>query len=250
MNAERAYASSGSTTRSRGEEIAVELRSEILSGRYRPGERLPSERDLAVRFAVGRGTVREAFKKLEQLGLVAVQHGGARVVPIEECTLDVLGPLLDLQDVPDAGLVDQVLELFGVLLSTAARSAVRRAPPEELARAKRIVAEMRRGAGNGARQHAALRDLAELFIEIADHLVLRLTINGLRTNFFARLQSAGTAPRLDADVYGEIAARLHDALERRDEEAVVDQMQRLNDLIRESARKALERAHAKRRKLA
>ncbi|NCF80731.1 MAG: GntR family transcriptional regulator [Proteobacteria bacterium] len=33
-------------------------RSEILRGQYRPGERLPSERDLAARFEANRGPVR------------------------------------------------------------------------------------------------------------------------------------------------------------------------------------------------
>ena len=71
------------------------LRDEILRGQYRPTERLPSERDLVIRFETSRGTIREAFKNLEQLGVIAIQPGGARVVPIEDCTLAILGPLLD-----------------------------------------------------------------------------------------------------------------------------------------------------------
>ncbi len=58
------------------ERISAELRDEILRGRYRPGERLPSERDLAQRFEVHRGAVREALKKLEQLGLAKIEAGG------------------------------------------------------------------------------------------------------------------------------------------------------------------------------
>ena len=83
-------------------EITQVLRDEILRGQYRPGERLPSERDVAARFETSRGTVREAYKKLEQLGIVSIQPGGARVVPVQDCTLDVLGPLLDLNEVPDS----------------------------------------------------------------------------------------------------------------------------------------------------
>ena len=48
------------------EAIVRELRDEILGGRYRPGERLPSERDLAARIGANRGSIREALKKLEQ----------------------------------------------------------------------------------------------------------------------------------------------------------------------------------------
>ena len=50
--------------KSRASDIADLLRDEILLGQYRPGERLPSERDLAARFQVNRGAVREAIKTL------------------------------------------------------------------------------------------------------------------------------------------------------------------------------------------
>ena len=61
------------------DQIAGSLIQDILSGRYRVSERLPSERDLATRFDANRGAVREAMKKLEQIGLAQVQPGGARV---------------------------------------------------------------------------------------------------------------------------------------------------------------------------
>ena len=76
---------------SKHDEIAGSLIDDILSGRYRPTERLPSERDLASRFDANRGAVREAMKKLEQMGLADVQPGGARVRQTEEASLDVIG---------------------------------------------------------------------------------------------------------------------------------------------------------------
>ena len=47
----------------------------ILSGKYAPGERLPSERDLAIAFGVSRPTIREAMISLEIRGLAEVRHG-------------------------------------------------------------------------------------------------------------------------------------------------------------------------------
>lgn len=43
-----------------------------------PGDQIPSETELAHRFSVARGTVREALKLLEQDGLIDVQHGRGR----------------------------------------------------------------------------------------------------------------------------------------------------------------------------
>ena len=74
--------------------VTATLRDEILRGQYRPGERLPSERDLASRFEANRGAIREVLKKLEELGIASINPGGVRVVPIEEASLSILRPLL------------------------------------------------------------------------------------------------------------------------------------------------------------
>jgi GntR family transcriptional repressor for pyruvate dehydrogenase complex len=47
----------------------------IMSGKYKPGERLPSERDLAAAFGVSRPTIREAMISLEIRGLAESRHG-------------------------------------------------------------------------------------------------------------------------------------------------------------------------------
>lgn len=57
------------------EAVASQLRDAILSGQFRPGERLPIERELGERFAVSRSTVRQALLILDQMGLVRVRSG-------------------------------------------------------------------------------------------------------------------------------------------------------------------------------
>lgn len=224
----------------RNEEIAGILRDEILRGQYRVGERLPSERDLAARFQTSRGTVREALKKLEQVGMACIQPGGARVAPLEQCTLEVLGPLLDVQEKADPELVDQVLEMFGVLLGVAAGAALRKAEDAEL---EQVIDTVRRIAAADAdfeQQRQALRRLAELFIDLSDHLVLRLMTNGLRTQFMTRMLALGTPPpRPDPEQLRAVALELLPRLEARDARRVVEVMGRLNRLLRENARQVL-----------
>ena len=53
------------------------LCDQILSGRYEPGEKLPTQRALAAELEVNMASVREAVKRLEQLRLVEVRHGDA-----------------------------------------------------------------------------------------------------------------------------------------------------------------------------
>lgn len=231
--------SSRRTTVSRSEGIAEVLRDEILRGQYRAGERLPSERDLTIRFATSRGAVREALKKLEQLGIAAIQPGGARVVPVEQCTLDVLGPLLDLDDIPDAKLVDEVLHVLGILMDTAARAAVDKATDDDLAYADAIIAEMLSHDRSDVRVYHAIRRLGLFFVDVSDHFVLRLIINGLRTTFLARLRERGVRPGLGSEDHRQMIVKLRTALAARDAAGVGRQLRHLNRRFRDSARDAL-----------
>ena len=75
------------------DEVRDRLRAMIRSGELRPGDRLPSERDLMDRFAVGRPAVREAMQSLGTAGLIEISHGErARVaVPDTRIMIDRMG---------------------------------------------------------------------------------------------------------------------------------------------------------------
>lgn len=57
------------------EQIVNQIEGRILAGELTPGERLPSERELAEQFRVSRTAVREAVKALLEKGLVDVRPG-------------------------------------------------------------------------------------------------------------------------------------------------------------------------------
>src|SRR2546427_12354323 len=56
-------------------EILRQLKSAILAGRLKSGDKLPSENQLAQQFQSSRGSVREAMRALEQAGLLVVRRG-------------------------------------------------------------------------------------------------------------------------------------------------------------------------------
>ncbi|MGO9992613.1 MAG: FadR/GntR family transcriptional regulator [Steroidobacteraceae bacterium] len=62
-------------TRKLYQQVASTIMASITSGQYKPGERLPSERDLATAFKVSRPTIREAMIALEIRGLAETRHG-------------------------------------------------------------------------------------------------------------------------------------------------------------------------------
>src|SRR6202012_368965 len=60
--------------------VAEDLKAAIAAGAYPPGALLPSEAELAERYSVSRGTVRQAFAALRAGGVVASRRGARRVV--------------------------------------------------------------------------------------------------------------------------------------------------------------------------
>ena len=60
--------------------VADDIKAAIAAGGYAAGTRLPSEHELAERYSVSRGTIRQAFAALRADGIIASRRGARRVV--------------------------------------------------------------------------------------------------------------------------------------------------------------------------
>ncbi len=60
--------------------VAEDIKAAIAAGGYAAGNRLPSESELAERYSVSRGTIRQAFAALRADGVIASRRGARRVV--------------------------------------------------------------------------------------------------------------------------------------------------------------------------
>ena len=56
------------------------IQTRIISGIYKPGEKLPSVRELAAQASVNPNTMQKAFAELEKSGLITTQRGSGRSV--------------------------------------------------------------------------------------------------------------------------------------------------------------------------
>ncbi len=65
-------------------EIIDQIFSMLYTGKLKPGDRLPSERQLVELYKVGRNSVREALKALEALGVIRREIRGTVVCSLEE----------------------------------------------------------------------------------------------------------------------------------------------------------------------
>lgn len=59
------------------ESVADQIRTQLVTGALRPGDRLPSERELAEQFSLSRNTVREGLRALEVSGLLELRKGAS-----------------------------------------------------------------------------------------------------------------------------------------------------------------------------
>src|SRR5580700_1906306 len=117
--------------------VADRLRNEILSGRLRPGTRLPSERELSLALGVNRLTLRSSLARLEALGLITTRHGAGTVVASwrERAGLETLGTLLRGRRFLDPAwhdLVRSALEIRRILAAEAVALAAERHTPEDI----------------------------------------------------------------------------------------------------------------------
>jgi GntR family transcriptional repressor for pyruvate dehydrogenase complex len=216
------------STRASGlaEAIAEGLRAQILSGKYGPGERLPSERELSLRLGANRSSVREALKKLEQLGMIVIRPGGgARVVPMEEAGLGALRHFLGATS-PNREIVAQWLDVHELVIAGAARIAMERGTQEEFAEAKRLLRKLVATATTDDEFVAVVDALTELIARASRNVVLMMVRNGL-TAAAQRQGETRRKTRPARKVLLPIVAALERAMDRRLAAAAEENVRRL-----------------------
>ena len=139
----------------------------VAARQLRPGDRLPSERELAARFSVSRPTVREVVRALSVLGVVETRHGGGAFITSLDASA-LLGPLTFFLSLSDVN-VEKLYEARRVIEGEICALAAGRIAPEDLEELGRLIElqdDERRDAGK-------YREIDSLFhrrlAEIADN---------------------------------------------------------------------------------
>jgi GntR family transcriptional repressor for pyruvate dehydrogenase complex len=84
-------------------QVYMQLKSQLMQGVWKTGEKLPSESELCASLGVSRVTVRAAIQQLEILGLVETRHGGGNFVKefSSASAMDALHPLIQINENQD-----------------------------------------------------------------------------------------------------------------------------------------------------
>jgi DNA-binding FadR family transcriptional regulator len=125
------------------DQVRVSILDAIVSGRVRPGDRLPSELEQARGFRVSRTAVRDALRSLADMGLIKTVRGRGggsfvnrmEVAPVERNLKEAVELLLHF----DAIGLSEILEARRALEGMCARLGARRRPERELAQLGEIV---------------------------------------------------------------------------------------------------------------
>ncbi|HLH71218.1 MAG TPA: FadR/GntR family transcriptional regulator [Candidatus Dormibacteraeota bacterium] len=125
------------------DQIRLSILEAMISGRLRPGDRLPSEAEQARGFKVSRGVVREALRSLAHVGLITVAQGrqGGWFVnrfdsaPVEQNLREAMELLLHFQAINLGELVEARRAIEG----TCARLGAERATDREVAEMREAI---------------------------------------------------------------------------------------------------------------
>lgn len=128
------------------DQVSMQIKQLILDKDWKPGERIPSETELAELFGVSRVSVREALLKLNAIGLLESRFSGGNYV--REVGADIyLNAIIPAAYVSSNSLLE-LLEFRQVMEATQAGLAARKAKPEDVARLEEIHKDMVKNAGN------------------------------------------------------------------------------------------------------
>ena len=130
------------------EEIVSQVKQLISRGELKPGDRIPSERELATMLGVSRPSVREAIMVLEAMGFVeSRQGGGTYVKALTESS--IMNPLAKLVEKRDPALLRSLAEVRMGLESWSAYLAAQRATDTDIAEMRRLYRIMEKQAAKG-----------------------------------------------------------------------------------------------------
>ncbi|MFL5867426.1 MAG: FadR/GntR family transcriptional regulator [Thermoleophilaceae bacterium] len=171
------------------DQVFRSLAEEILSGRYEPGEKLPTQRTLAAELGVNMASIREAVKRLEQLRLVEVRHGDAMRVRDwrEHGGLDVIAHVLFRAGGLDQQTLASLLEARRLMLQESARLAAERRSERQARTLEQLAERFAQAEDEAAAQAVDFAFMTEL-VEASGNVVFVLILNSIRQLYFERAE--------------------------------------------------------------
>jgi len=204
-------------------DVMKQLLHYLGSGAQRPGDRLPSERQLSEAFGVSRSTVREALKALNFLGLVDVRQGAGMFLRANAS--DVLPQVIEWGLVLGQSRTLDLVEARRYIESIVARLAAERATPKMRDELRERLAAMKRRTDAQDVDGLIEDDIAfhMKIAEIANNSVLTDVLASARSLLHVWVRRVLEANGFTQESYLE-HARVFEAIDRGDPKAAEEAM--------------------------
>jgi GntR family transcriptional regulator, transcriptional repressor for pyruvate dehydrogenase complex len=204
-------------------QVARMISDEILAGRFRGGDRLPTERELAETFGVSRNVVREAIARLTFEGAVEPRQGSG-VFVLGNQAISALR--LDAEILRDRSLFANLFELRSILEVEAAGLAAARRGRKHLAA---IGAALQRlYDSQGTPQAVDALEFHRAVARASDNVYVAIFINFISEHVRASIAKANE--RVDVEARGRINkeehAAIYEAIKAKDIERARESMRR------------------------
>jgi len=175
--------------------IVTFITESLLSKRLKPGDKLPTEWELAESLKVGRNSVREAVKMLSSLGVIEIRRGVGTFIPTS-MRASMLNPII-MGMVYKVGGTLELWELRVLVETGVVELAIQKATAEDLIELRRANERIKEAADGGEVDSVLLRDLDLEFHRLLLHatknsLVVELA-QALYQLFFASIEKSVAA---------------------------------------------------------
>jgi len=131
---------------SASEQVMKEILNNITEGRLKPGEKLPTEREFAKMFEVGRSTIREAVSALAVIGYLEVIQG--RGIFLKKNVKPGQPARFEFNDIQLAANIIDMVEVREILECNSVKLVARRAGPEDIQRIEEALSKIKKTAND------------------------------------------------------------------------------------------------------
>lgn len=221
--------------------VAEQIRLQLSRGQLRPGDRLPSDRELAERFGVSRGGVREAIRSLQAAGLVDVRPGvtGGTFIRHDHSggLTQTVQDMMSLGRVSIAAMTEARIELMGVAI----RLACERITDEELDAIEADIdfhTELFK-VGKGSRNTKSVVEFYKLIARATHNEVIVMMVDALSEIIQVLLAQVDPTPRKDIiQVRKRVLAHLRERDAAKAMAAMAQHLRRIGEYLESESRKA------------
>jgi GntR family transcriptional repressor for pyruvate dehydrogenase complex len=124
------------------DDVVLQVQNLIQEGSLRPGDRLPSERELAIQLGVSRNTLREALKALKLIGVLKVAQGGGTFVN-ENLNSNLVASITKFISLVEITEILNLLEARKTIEEATAFYAAERADSQDIDKMKKLIILMK-----------------------------------------------------------------------------------------------------------